>query len=64
MSERKKHPSGRPIRRTETKSMSIFRNPGIGPYIPRLQQPQPKDAIGFHHFVVHDSADDEAQRKE
>lgn len=55
MKEIKKHPSGRPIKKQETKGMSIFRNPGIGSYIPRLQQPEPKDAIGFHRFVIKDS---------
>lgn len=50
----KKHPSGRPIRKDEKKNLSIYRNPGIGPLVPRLQLPQPKDAIGFHHFVIKD----------
>lgn len=50
----KKHPSGRPIRKEEKKGLSIERNPGMGALCPRLRQPEPKDAIGFHHFVIKD----------
>lgn len=58
MKEPKKYPSGRPIKRRETIPLSICRNPGIGPLVPRLQYPQPKDAIGFHHFVIKDGDDE------
>jgi hypothetical protein len=58
MPDIKKHPSGRPIVRHERKGMPIERNPGIGPLCPRLRAPEPKDAIGFHHFLIRDSDDD------
>lgn len=54
MKDIKKHPSGRPIRKQETRGLPIMRNPGVGPYLPRLQQPEPKDAIGFHRFIIRD----------
>lgn len=57
-SDRPKHPSGRPIRRDPPqRHLPIWRSPGDGPYLPRLQRPQPKDAIGFHH--VRPDEDDE-----
>lgn len=58
MRELRKHPSGRPIVRKETKPLSICRSPGIGNLVPRLQLPQPANAIGFHHFVIKDDVDD------
>lgn len=54
MKDIKKHPSGRPIHKEEKKGMPIFRSPGIGPCLPRRQQAEPKDAIGFHRFIVKD----------
>lgn len=49
-----KHPSGRPIRKDQKRGHSIYRSPGIGPLVPRLQLPKPQDAIGFHRFVIKD----------
>jgi len=48
MIARHPHPSGKPIRREETRGPQIWRIPDKGPVIPRLQQER-KDisAIGF-----------------
>jgi hypothetical protein len=54
---RNRHPSGRPLRASARKSLSVYRSPGIGPLVPRLREPEPKDAIGFHRQLVSD--DDE-----
>lgn len=56
--DRHRHPSGRPLRRNEQKKLPIIRNPGIGPLVPRLREPDAKDAIGFHRFVVRDDDDE------
>ncbi len=40
-------PPPRPIRRPETKGRPIWRVPDYGYVLPRLRQPEPKDAIGF-----------------
>lgn len=50
--DRFRHPSGRPIRRPEVKRLLILRNPGIGPLVPRLREPEAKDAIGFHRWAI------------
>lgn len=54
---RSRHPSGRPVRSPARKALSVYRNPGIGPLVPRLREPEAKDAIGFHRVIVRD--DDE-----
>ena len=43
------HPSGRPRVQREQKKLPVFRSPGIGSYIPRLQMPEKKDLIGFRY---------------
>jgi hypothetical protein len=62
MSERKPHPSGRPVRREARKSLSIMRPPGEGPYLPRLQ---PRggltDAIGFTAHLDRDESEGESE---
>jgi hypothetical protein len=47
MVDRPEHPSKRPIRRERTCGRGYWNTPNVGPQTPRLQQPQPKDAIGF-----------------
>lgn len=48
MTERKPHPSGRPIRKTEVKGKSIWRVPDRGAVIPRLRDEERRvEAIGF-----------------
>jgi hypothetical protein len=42
----RRHPSGKPIRRTERVGCSLWRVPNDGPVIPRLQR-QETGAIGF-----------------
>jgi hypothetical protein len=49
---RPQHPSGRPIHRPEKKPLPIHRCPQVGPITPRLQAPQPRDAIGFHRLAL------------
>jgi hypothetical protein len=45
------HPSGRPIRRdSEPRTLPIMRDPGEGPFLPRLRRPKAQDAIGFHRI--------------
>lgn len=41
----------KPIREVKRGVHSIYRVPMIGPITPRLQQPQPANAIGFHHMT-------------
>lgn len=49
MSERIKHPSGRPVRRDIKKSRTMMINPPLeGPLTPRLQIPQRSVEMGFH----------------
>lgn len=46
--ERRPHPSGRPIRKTEVKGKSIWRVPDRGSVIPRLRdEGKSVEAIGF-----------------
>ena len=56
-SGRARHPSGRPLRQGARKSLSVYRSPGIGPLVPRLREPEPKDAIGFHRLVERDDGE-------
>jgi len=58
MTAKRPHPSGKPIRREETRGRQIWRIPDKGPVIPRLQR-EPKDisAIGFTAKIV--AQDDE-----
>ncbi len=44
------HPSGRAVCSPERRGLSICRDPGRGPLISRLRDPEPRDAIGFHHI--------------
>lgn len=57
--DRKRHPSGRPIRKDELRGRPIWRIPDKGPVIPRLQ-PKEKDitAIGFTARIVADDNDE------
>lgn len=48
---RPKHPSGKPIHRENKRGRGFWNTPNNGPATPRLQQPQPKDAIGFHRLA-------------
>ena len=48
---REQRPTPRPIRRTIVKGHSIIRNPGTGPLIERLREPERKGPIGFHGAV-------------
>lgn len=51
----KMHPSGKPVRQIEFRKLSVRRVPMLGSVIPRLQHPEPKDAIGFHYqFLTED----------
>lgn len=47
MTERKPHPSGRPIRKGQYGVKSIYRVPEDGPVIPRLREQRTAQAIGF-----------------
>jgi hypothetical protein len=47
VSERRPHPSGKPIRKGQYGVKSIWRIPDRGSVIPRLQQPATVNAIGF-----------------
>lgn len=38
--------------------MSVLRNPGRGPETPRLRDPTPVNAIGFHHIRATDEDDE------
>jgi hypothetical protein len=58
LDKRAAHPSGRPIRETNARRLSITRNPGEGPLTERMRHPQPRDAIGFHRLVVRDEEDE------
>lgn len=53
MTNRPEHPSKRPVRREQKRGRGYWNAPNNGPVTPRLQQPQPKDAIGFHHYDSH-----------
>lgn len=57
--QRNPHPSGRPIRRTETKGRPIWRIPDVEPNVPRLRQPAAVDAIGFVHQFSEPERDDD-----
>lgn len=46
-SNKPQHPSARPIRKDERKGHSIWRVPGDGPVLPRLQRKELQAAIGF-----------------
>jgi hypothetical protein len=48
MADRPQHPSKRPIHREQKRGRGYWNMPNNGPVTPRLQQPAPKDAIGFH----------------
>lgn len=48
--DRPEHPSKRPVRREQKRGRGYWNAPTDGPVTPRLRQPQPKDAIGFHHL--------------
>lgn len=56
MTDRQKHPSGRPVRREPAKKRSGLVQNGIGPWALRLREPQLKDAMGFG--VRHVNTDD------
>ena len=57
-SDRSKHPSGRPKPLSTRKEMSRERGQALGPLLPRLRIPEPKDAIGFvANFPVSDDED-------
>ncbi len=58
MNDRPQHPSKRPIRHEQKRGRGFWNMPLTGPATPRLSQPQPKDAIGFHHIVVKDDEND------
>lgn len=54
-----RHPSGRALRSPERRGLSICRDPGRGPLVSRLRDPEPRDAIGFHHLATSvDEADE------
>ena len=57
-SGRVQHPSRRPLRQSTRKPLSVYRSPCIGPLVPRLREPEPKDAIGFHRVIVRDDDDE------
>lgn len=59
MTERRSHPSGRPIIHHQVKGRSIWRVPDRGPITPRLQDER-KDLslIGFHRQPVSDDFED------
>jgi hypothetical protein len=48
MTDKQRPPNQRPIRRQDRRERGFWNVPPIGPVTPRLQQPQTKDAIGFH----------------
>ena len=56
----RRHPSGRPIRRTAVKRLSIERPPRDEYLTPSLNAKDLPDQIGFvHHFPTDDDWDDE-----
>jgi hypothetical protein len=58
MSERKQHPSGRPITRPVVKREPVWRVPDYGYVIPRLRPENRKtEAIGF--YAPHQVREDE-----
>lgn len=59
MSDRPKHPSGRPVHRQASKARPIWRIPDDGYNVPRLRQKPFKDAIGFIHRIRQEDEDSE-----
>lgn len=55
----RRHPSGRPVRRTVMKRMSIERPPRTEYLTPNMNDKDLPDQIGFvHHFASEDDWDD------
>jgi hypothetical protein len=60
MIDRRRHPSGRPIREPKIGVRSIWRVPDRGPIIPRLQPEEPRaSAIGFTADICARDDDDD-----
>ncbi len=59
MTERNRHPGGRPIHRPERKMLGFTRRPFDEPLTPGLRRHAPASAIGFTHDIVSVTIDPE-----